>query len=232
VVVRVLDAGADKPLRYLGTASAREPNPALGVRGLRALRRRPEILHAQLAAIAAAAADSTAEAWVMAPMVAEPAEAAWFVEQAAAHGLRTAGVMVEVPSAALLADELLARCAFVSIGTNDLAQYALAADRQLGGLAALQDPWHPALLRLVAMVGAAGERAGKPVGVCGEAAADPLLACVLVGLGVTSLSMAAPALAEVREALAERTLAQCRDMAGRAVAADSAATAREAAQDR
>lgn len=231
VVVRVLDAGADKPLRYL-TAESGEPNPALGVRGLRALRRQPSVIRTQLKAIAVAARRSDAEVWVMAPMVAEPAEAAWFVEQAAEHDLRTVGVMVEVPSAALLADEILAACAFVSIGTNDLAQYALAADRQLGGLAALQDPWHPALLRLVAMVGEAGQRAGKPVGVCGEAAADPLLACVLVGLGVTSLSMAASALADVRAELAAWTLQECRDMARRALATDSAARAREAAAAR
>jgi phosphotransferase system enzyme I (PtsI) len=190
------------------------------------------VIRTQLKAIAVAARRADAEVWVMAPMVAEPAEAAWFVEQAAEHDLRTAGVMVEVPSAALLADQILAACAFVSIGTNDLAQYALAADRQLGGLAALQDPWHPALLRLVAMVGEAGQRAGKPVGVCGEAAADPLLACVLVGLGVSSLSMAAPALADVRSELAEHSLEECRELALRALAADSAASARKAALGR
>jgi phosphoenolpyruvate-protein phosphotransferase (PTS system enzyme I) len=232
VVVRVLDAGADKPLQYLTAESGEEPNPALGVRGLRALRREPAVLRTQLKAIAVAARRSDTEVWVMAPMVSEPAEASWFVAQAAEHGLGTAGVMVEVPSAALLADQLLAACAFASIGTNDLAQYALAADRQLGGLAALQDPWHPALLKLVAMVGEAGQRAGKPVGVCGEAAADPLLACVLVGLGVTSLSMAAPALADVREELAARSLEECRELALRALAAESAATAREAASGR
>src|SRR6185503_6634381 len=99
VVVRVLDAGADKPLRYLGTVAGEEPNPALGVRGLRALRRAPDIFRTQLTAIAAAARQCDAEVWVMAPMVAEVGEAAWFVEQAAGHGLTTAGVMVEVPSA-------------------------------------------------------------------------------------------------------------------------------------
>jgi phosphotransferase system enzyme I (PtsI) len=226
VVVRVLDAGADKPLAFLNLGE--EPNPALGVRGLRALRAVPHVLHGQLAAIAAAAANASADVWVMAPMVAEPEEAAWFVARAAEHGLRTAGVMIEVPSAAMLADEILAECAFVSLGTNDLAQYALAVDRQASGLASLQDPWHPAVLRLVERAGAAGARAGKPVGVCGEAAADPLLACVLVGLGVTSLSMAAPALAEVRASLATRTLDECRRLAHLALATSSAAAARSA----
>lgn len=228
VVVRVLDAGADKPLAFLTDAA--EPNPALGVRGLRALRRSPDVLRTQLRAIAAAAGESSADVWVMAPMVADAAEAAWFADRAAEHGLPTAGAMVEIPSAALLADDLLAACAFASIGTNDLAQYALAADRQLGALAALQDPWHPALLRLVAMVGEAGRRAGKPVGVCGEAAADPLLACVLVGLGVTSLSMSAPALADVRAELAAHTLDDCRRLASVAVAAATPQAARRAAE--
>lgn len=229
VIVRVLDAGADKQLPYL-TTGAPEPNPGLGVRGLRALRAHPGILRTQLAAIAAAAAARPeAEVWVMAPMVAEPEEAGWFTAEAAAQGLLTAGVMIEVPSAALLAGEILAVTDFASIGTNDLAQYTLAADRQLGGLGALQDPWHPAVLRLVRLVGQAAARAGKPAGVCGEAAADPLLACVLVGLGATSLSMAPPALAGVRAALATRTLAGCRALADRALAAGSAAGARAAA---
>jgi phosphotransferase system enzyme I (PtsI) len=227
VIVRVLDAGADKPLPYL--AGPPEPNPALGRRGLRALRATPGVLRTQLAAVAAAAADADADVWVMAPMVAEPEEAAWFSAEAAAHGLLTAGVMIEVPSAALLAGEILAVTGFASLGTNDLAQYALATDRQLGGLGRLQDPWHPAVLRLVRMAGRAGARAGKPVGVCGEAAADPLLAAVLVGLGASSLSMAPPALAGVRAALAGRTLAECRELADRAAAASSATGARAAA---
>ena len=106
-----------------------------------------------------------------------------------AHGLK-AGVMVEVPSAALLADRMLEVVDFLSIGTNDLTQYTMAADRMASDLAHLTDPWQPAVLRLVAMTAEAGKRAGKPVGVCGEAAADPLLAVVLVGMGITSLSMA------------------------------------------
>jgi phosphotransferase system enzyme I (PtsI) len=227
VVVRVLDAGADKPLAFL--AQEPEANPALGVRGLRALRRQPAVLRTQLAAIAAAARDSDADVWVMAPMVADADEAAWFVEQAGAHGLATAGVMIEVPSAAILADQILQVAAFASIGTNDLAQYGLAVDRQLAGLGELQDPWHPGLLRLVELVGRAGLQAGRPVGVCGEAAADPALARVLVGLGAHSLSMASAAIPDVRDSLAEVTLAQCQAAAARAVSARSAAAARTAA---
>jgi phosphotransferase system enzyme I (PtsI) len=224
VVVRVLDAGADKPLAFL--AQEPEENPALGVRGIRALRRKPEVLRTQLGSIADAARDTGADVWVMAPMIADAAEAEWFVGQASEHGLATVGVMIEVPSAAMLADQILDVAAFVSVGTNDLAQYGLAVDRQIGGLAELQDPWHPGLLRLVAAIGAAGRASGRPVGVCGEAAADPRLARVLVGLGVTSLSMAPAALADVRASLAEVTYDECRAAADRALGARTAAEAR------
>ena len=101
--------------------------------------------------------------------------------------------MVEVPSAALLAHRMLEVVDFLSIGTNDLTQYTMAADRMATDLAHLTDPWQPAVLQLIAITAEAGRQAGKPVGVCGEAAADPLLACVLVGMGITSLSMAAAA---------------------------------------
>jgi phosphoenolpyruvate-protein phosphotransferase (PTS system enzyme I) len=127
-------------------------------------------------------------------------------------------VMVEVPAAALRARDLLEHTDFLSIGTNDLAQYTLAADRMAGELADLLDPWQPALLDLIRMTGDAGRAAGKPVGVCGEAAASPALAPVLVGLGVTSLSMSATAVADVRSALAAVTLAECQAMAAEATA--------------
>ena len=132
------------------------------------------------------------------------------------------------PSAACSPRQILAEADFVSIGTNDLAQYALAVDRQAGGLADLQDPWHPGLLRLVAAGRRGGPRTGRPVGVCGEAAADPLLARVLVGLGVTSLSMSARAVPLVGAALAAHPLARCEALARLALEADSAAAAREA----
>ena len=132
----------------------------------------------------------------MAPMVATVAEAADFAEQVRSRGLKP-GVMVEVPSAALLADRMLEVVDFLSIGTNDLTQYAMAADRLATDLAHLTDPWQPAVLQLIAITAAAGQQAGKPVGVCGEAAADPLLAVALIGMGITSLSMAARAVRPV-----------------------------------
>ena len=228
VIVRTLDAGADKPLPFLHMGM--EPNPALGVRGLRVAFDRPDVLDRQLEAIAGAEADSGAEVSVMAPMVATAAEAAWFAERVRAAGLRRAGVMVEVPAAALSAHEVLDAVDFISIGTNDLAQYVFAADRMAGALAALNDPWQPALLRLIGMVGQAGAELDKPVGVCGEAAADAALAGVLAGLGVTSLSMVPAAIPAVGAALAEHPIEAFQRAARAALDTADPARAREAAR--
>ncbi|MEP6481346.1 MAG: phosphoenolpyruvate--protein phosphotransferase [Rhodoglobus sp.] len=227
VVVRVLDAGADKPLAFLN--SVPEANPALGLRGLRALRASERILIDQLTALKGAQDATDADLWVMAPMVADAEEAEYFVGIAKGLGLTTVGVMAEVPSLAVMADEVFAVADFVSIGTNDLTQYTLAADRMLSNLAGYQDPWHPAVLRLVKLIGEAGARAGKSVGICGEAATDPQLAVVLVGLGATSLSMTAAALADVRAELATVTLEQAKTQAAAALGASTAAAARVAA---
>ncbi|MDX2760259.1 phosphoenolpyruvate--protein phosphotransferase [Streptomyces sp. ME08-AFT2] len=229
VVVRVLDAGADKPLDFLTPAD--EPNPALGVRGLRTLLDHPDVLHSQLRALARAARGLPVQLEVMAPMVADRADAQAFVDACRQAGLRAKiGAMVEIPSAALRARSILQEAGFLSLGTNDLAQYTFAADRQVGALARLQDPWQPALLDLVAAAADAATAEGKSCGVCGEAAADPLLACVLTGLGVTSLSMGAAALPYVRAELARHTLAQCRRAAAAARAADTVEEARAAAR--
>jgi phosphotransferase system enzyme I (PtsI) len=203
-------------------------NPALGLRGLRALRANETILRDQLTALAEADAATDADLWVMAPMVSTVEETRYFTKLAKELGIKTAGVMIEVPAAALLADRILPETDFASIGTNDLTQYTLAADRLLGSVASFQDPWHPAVLRLVGEVGRAGVTAGKPVGICGEAAADPLLAVVLVGLGATSLSMSPAALADVRTELARFTLDQAKEFAELALSANSAVEARVA----
>ena len=225
VVVRALDAGADKPLSFLN--AAHEENPALGLRGLRALRANQQILADQLQALVNAQAATTADLWVMAPMVSDAEETTWFVDYGKKLGLKTVGVMAEVPSLAVVADQVAEVSDFVSIGTNDLTQYTLAADRMLGSVASYQDPWHPAVLRLVKMLGDAGAAAGKPVGVCGEAAADPKLAVVLVGLGCTTLSMTPAALADVRAELRTVTLKEAQARAARALAATTAADARD-----
>ena len=227
VVVRTLDAGSDKPLAF--ATAPDEANPALGVRGLRVARRNPGLLERQLDAIAEAASRTGTTPWVMAPMVATVSEAAEFATSVRARGL-VPGVMIEVPSAALQAERLLAHVDFLSIGTNDLSQYALAADRLSADLAELTDPWQPALLQLVAMTAAAGLRVGKPVGVCGEAAADPLLGCVLVGLGIASLSCATSAVARVGARLSTVDRETCERAAEAALAADDPHAARAAAR--
>jgi len=226
VVVRVLDAGADKQLRFLGHTP--EENPALGRRGIRALREHEQVLRDQLTALVDAQNATDADLWVMAPMIADVEETRYFVELGREVGLKTVGITVEVPSSAVLADQVVPLCDFVSIGTNDLTQYTLAADRMLGSVAGYQDPWHPAVLRLVKLIGDAGGKTHRSVGVCGEAAADPMLAAVFVGLGVTDLSMSPSALADVREMLAHVTLRETRMLARVALEATSAAGARTA----
>ncbi|MDI6909006.1 phosphoenolpyruvate--protein phosphotransferase [Nocardioides sp.] len=225
VVVRTLDAGSDKPVAF--ATHVGEENPALGVRGLRLSFGNPGLLDRQLEAVAKAAAATGAETWVMAPMVATVAEAAEFSAKVRTLGLK-AGVMIEVPSAALLAHRVLEVVDFLSIGTNDLTQYTMAADRMATDLAHLTDPWQPAVLQLIAITAEAGFHAGKPVGVCGEAAADPLLACVLVGMGVTSLSMAAAAVRPVGARLASVPMDLCEDAAEVALSATDPAAARDA----
>lgn len=224
IVARTLDAGADKPMAFLNLG--REENPALGVRGIRTGRQWEQLLRDQLEALSAASSAVPSDLWVMAPMVADSAEAAWFASMAREHGIGMVGVMIEVPSCAVLAEQVFDVVDFVSIGTNDLTQYALAADRQNGAVASYQDAWHPAVLRLIRMVGDAATAAQKPLSVCGEAASDPLLAVVLVGLGVTSLSMAPNALRDVRSTLARYSLDEARELARVAVGARTAEESR------
>jgi multiphosphoryl transfer protein len=228
VVVRTLDAGSDKQLPFLGYAE--EPNPALGVRGFRTAASDARVLHDQLKAVKAAALAESADVWVMAPMITTVEEVRSFAQAAHSAGLPIIGVMIETPAAAVQAEHIMAGVDFVSIGTNDLAQYTFAADRQSASLASLHDPWQPALLRMIEMVARAAAVSGKPVGVCGEAAADPVVALVLTGLGISSLSMAPRALAEVGRSLAAVTLEVCRRAARAACESDSPDSAREAAR--
>ena len=230
VVVRTLDAGADKPLPFLPFGE--EPNPSMGVRGLRICMQAPEIMDTQLTALARAAEGLETDLWVMAPMVADVSEATWFKEACDRAGLTgKIGTMVEIPAAALRAKHLGTVAEFFSIGSNDLTQYTFAADRQIGAVARLQDPWQPAILDLVAATTAGGAANGIPTGVCGEAAADPALACVLVGLGVNTLSMSAGALPGVRAALAAHSLDDCKQAAYAARSAVDADSAKAAARE-
>jgi len=226
VVVRTLDAGADKPLAFADLGP--EENPALGRRGLRLSAERPDLLDAQLEALGIAARETTADVRVMAPMVATAEEAAWFARRVYENGLPKAGVMIEIPAAALRAEHVLGEVDFGSLGTNDLAQYTMAADRMQGELADLLDPWQPAVLDVIAAACEGAQRTGRPIGVCGESAGDPLLALVLVGLGVTSLSMAPSKVPAVRVALSMHDIADCQGLAQVARRARDAGLALEA----
>ncbi|SJN19135.1 phosphoenolpyruvate--protein phosphotransferase [Luteococcus japonicus] len=225
VVVRTLDAGSDKPLKFANFDE--EENPAMGVRGVRIAENQPALLTNQLDAVKAASDGNPT--WVMAPMIATIEEAKSFAELCRVRGLKP-GVMVEVPAVAVQAEKFLEHVEFMSIGTNDLTQYTMAADRMSPKLARLTDPWQPAVLALIGMTAAAGQKTGKPVGVCGEAAADPFLACVLVGLGVTSLSMAVAAIPAVGAQLAKVTPEQCKAAAEAVLGASDTAQARELAR--
>ncbi|MFL6080661.1 MAG: phosphoenolpyruvate--protein phosphotransferase [Ornithinibacter sp.] len=230
VVVRTLDAGADKPLAFADLGP--EENPALGRRGLRLSAERPELLDAQLEALAVAAKDTGADVRVMAPMVATVEEAAWFARRVRENGLPKAGVMIEVPGAALRSAHVLAEVDFGSLGTNDLAQYTMAADRMQGELSDLLDPWQPAVLDVVAAACDGARRVGRPIGVCGESAGDPLLALVLAGLGVSSLSMAPSKVPVVRLALSLHSLPECQGLATVAREAHTAKDALDAVRSR
>jgi len=228
VVIRTLDAGADKPMAFINFAQ--EPNPALGVRGYRTIDGHEDLLRTQLQAIANAAKATTAEVWVMAPMVTLPGEAATFVAMAREYGLNKAGVMIEVPAAIFHADEITKVCDFVSIGTNDLGQYLHAADRESAPLASFNDPWQPALLRAVHLVAQAGIKNNCPVGVCGEAASDAALGSVLIGLGVSSLSCSVATLTDVAQAVTAHSLAQLTLAGNVAIAANTALDAKNSAR--
>ncbi|RSX58867.1 phosphoenolpyruvate--protein phosphotransferase [Bifidobacterium samirii] len=223
VVVRTLDAGADKPLAFADLGE--EENPALGVRGLRLSQRREDLLDTQLQALAAAYEATHGDLWVMAPMVATVDEAEWFAAKVRALGLPKVGIMIEVPAAAIRSSHLLSVVDFASLGTNDLSQYTMAADRLKGDLANLLTPWQPAVLAMIKAACDGGKTTGKYVGVCGEAGGDPLLALVLTGLGVGSLSMAPKKVTAVRAALRLHDLATCERMAEVALEAREAVIA-------
>jgi phosphoenolpyruvate-protein phosphotransferase len=239
VVFRTLDIGGDKPASYL--PSDQEMNPALGVRGLRLGLKRPELLETQLRALLEANPDAPLR--LLLPMVAtvdEVAAARRAIESAAVAsrlaGAAVAtdvrlGIMVEIPSAAILADAFAPLVDFFSIGTNDLVQYTLAADRTNPALAELGTPLQPAVLRLIRLVTEAARPYGRPVAVCGEAAADPLSAGLLVGLGVDELSVAPGSLGKLRATLANLDVEACRRAADRATAAASVAEVRQIATE-
>ncbi len=240
VVVRLADIGGDKGIPYLDLPA--EANPFLGVRAIRLAYRDRDLLVTQLRAISTAAAAAGVVPQIMAPMVATLEDVALLhglVDEAQA-GLRSAGapmaerlvtgIMVEIPSAALIAAELARHVDFFSIGTNDLTQYLLAADRTNALLAPLQEALHPAVLRCIRMVVEGADAVGIPVAVCGELAGDPAGALVLVGLGVDELSADAGSLDGLRQHLAGVSRADLDALAALALRASDGPTVRHAAE--
>ena len=227
VVIRTLDAGSDKPVPYIN--AIHEENPALGVRGWRLTRTSNEVLNRQLEAISIAQKSSHSEVWVMAPMINTPAEAEDFAQRTEALGIKKCGVMIETPAAAMHADKVLSKVHFGSFGTNDLTQYVMASDRMDSRLSDMTSAWHPAVLRTIATATKYAKNLNRPMGVCGEAAAHPHLAAVLVGIGVDSLSMAPSAIGEVRGFLATVDIERCREAARIAQGAESAEEAQSLA---
>ncbi|MEW6308073.1 MAG: phosphoenolpyruvate--protein phosphotransferase [Bacillota bacterium] len=224
VIARLLDIGGDKPLPGLGLAP--EANPFLGVRGARLLLARSELLDTQLRALLRASAHGNLS--LMYPMVHDlpqvgQLKAAYSRACAAlsqrGSGWREArqGIMVELPSAAILAGQLAPGVDFFSLGTNDLAGYTLAADRTNPAVASLADALHPAVLALIGGTCDAAAAARKPCGACGELAGHAPAAPLLVGLGVTSLSAGPAALARVRDSLGRYTMPECRRLAAEAL---------------
>ncbi|HEY6661316.1 MAG TPA: phosphoenolpyruvate--protein phosphotransferase [Sphingomicrobium sp.] len=225
LIVRTLDLGADKSVPYVVMGA--EENPALGLRGVRLSFARPDLLATQLAAIVAAG--SPDQLRVMLPMVTEVDEVRQVrrlldaASQAAGATARMPlGVMIETPAAAALADTIAAEADFLSVGTNDLTQYVLAADRGNAAVSAKADALHPAVLRLIRQAVDGARSRDRWIGVCGGLASDPLAAAILIGLGITELSAAPAAVPTIKAAVRQLRLDDCRALAERACAAAAA----------
>jgi phosphocarrier protein FPr len=233
IIIRTLDVGGDKPLAYLPIP--KEDNPFLGERGIRVGLDRPEILRTQLRAILRAAPSGKVK--VMFPMITTLNELrdvkAMLAEEASSLGVPPvpAGIMVEVPATAVMAAQFAREAEFFSIGTNDLTQYTLAIDRGHPKLAPKVDGLNPAVLRLIAHTVKGAQPSGKMVGVCGGIAGDPAAVPILVGIGVSELSVSLPAIPTVKAQIRTLRLDACRELAERALAAESAEDVRALLSD-
>lgn len=233
-IIRTLDVGADKEVPYLTLPP--ETNPALGLRGIRLAQVRPDLLDDQLRGLIAVQPHGSVR--ILLPMVTDAGELVRVRKRIdeLAHELgRTdpveVGVMIEVPSAALLADQLARHADFLSIGTNDLTQYTLAIDRCQADLAAQADGLHPAVLRLIELTTQGAAKHGKWVGVCGALAGDPLAVPLLVGLGVTELSVDPVAVPGIKARVRHLDYQLCRQRANDLLALDSARAVRAASRE-
>lgn len=205
ITFRTLDAGSDKPIKFLNIPH--EENPALGVRGYRLNAGHQAFLLDQLYAIKTAEVNAKSagrkiDVSIMAPMISSVGEASEFAAIARKIGFSQVGIMIEIPAIAMQIARLRGILDFVSIGTNDLSQYLYAADRQNSQVASLLDPWQPALLQMLKTISVEAKKVGIKVGVCGEAASDPLLIPYLVGIGISSVSCGKGALSSVKDVLA------------------------------
>jgi len=233
VIIRTIDVGGDKQLDYLPLPV--EANPVLGLRGIRMAQVRPELLDQQLRALLQVSPLERCR--ILLPMVSEVDELLQIrqrLDELCAELELTQrpelGVMIEVPAAALMAEQLAKHADFLSIGTNDLSQYTLAMDRDHAGLAARVDALHPALLRLIAQTCAGAAKHGRWVGVCGALASDPLATPVLVGLGVSELSVSPPQIGEIKDRVRHLDAAQCRQLSQGLLDLSSAKAVRQACQ--
>ena len=232
LTIRTLDAGGDKRLPYV--EAGEESNPFLGWRGIRVSLSRPDLLKTQLRAILRAGCGHPVE--ILLPMVSSlselrQAKAVLQEAESELHGIPLAkdiqlGVMIEVPAAVAIADQLAREANFFSIGTNDLIQYVMAADRTNARVAPMADPFQPAVLRMIQQAIEAGRRAGINVALCGELAADPLATPLLLGLGLEEFSVSAPLIPELKRAIARWTREETAPIAREALALDSAESVR------
>jgi phosphoenolpyruvate-protein phosphotransferase len=228
LVIRTMDIGGDKPIPYL--ALPHEDNPALGLRGLRTSLAHVELLRTQLRAVLRL---RSPHARLLLPMVNDLCElrAARAIlrecaDELGIEALPPLGVMVETPAAAMLATQLLREADFASIGSNDLSQYTLAIDRGHAQLSAKLDALHPAVLRLIGSVAAAGEMRGREVAVCGGLASDPEAVALLVGLGIRELSAVPAAIPKLKRIVRSLDAANCRELARRAMELEDAGAVR------
>ncbi len=233
VIIRTIDVGGDKQLDYLPLPV--EANPVLGLRGIRLAQVRPDVLDQQLRALLQVS--PLARCRILLPMVSEVDELLHIRQRLDELCVELEltqrpelGVMIEVPAAALMAEQLARYADFLSIGTNDLSQYTLAMDRDHAGLAARVDALHPALLRLIAQTCASAAKHGRWVGVCGALASDPLATPVLVGLGVSELSVSPLQIGEIKDRVRHLDAAQCRQLSQGMLDLSSAKAVRQACQ--
>jgi phosphocarrier protein FPr/phosphocarrier protein len=229
LVIRTLDIGGDKPIAYLPLPA--EDNPALGLRGVRTSLWRPDLLRTQLRALLAV--KPAGRCRILVPMITDIDEiraVRSLLDELRREMSITAplelGAMIETPASALIADRIVREVDFISIGTNDLTQYVLAMDRGHADLAARIDALHPAVLRLIAMAATAANTLGRQVAVCGGLASDPAAIAILIGLGVSELSVVPTMIPQLKQLIGTLTMEECSVLAKHALSQESAAAVR------